>query len=205
MKKMTPLEDLSNELFFEIFDYLHALDIFMTFSTLNQRITLIRSSISLRIVVLSYHCHRQIKSPSSYLIDHTHQVVSISLEDSLRDFTSIISFFFIQHTLENLELCALYSSHWQICEEKKQYTSQTILKYQSSSLRSLDFVFYFNHSHLTTGVTLNWTLTSMTLTFYGLSYQLSIYCVLYVFHIYRALRRLRVFILIPANPNIQHA
>ncbi|CAF4845800.1 unnamed protein product [Rotaria sp. Silwood1] len=135
MKKMTPLEDLSNELFFEIFDYLHALDIFMAFSTLNQRITLIR----------------------------------------------------------------------QLCEEKKQYTSQTILIYQSSSLRSLDFVFYFYHSHLTTGVTLKWTLTPMTLTFYGLSYQVSIYCVLYVFHIYRALRRLRVFILILANPNIQHA
>ncbi|CAF4854073.1 unnamed protein product, partial [Rotaria sp. Silwood1] len=45
----------------------------------------------------------------------------------------------------------------------------------------------------------------MTLTFYGLPQQLSIYCVLYVFHIYRALRRLRVFILIPANSNIQHA
>ncbi|CAF5075761.1 unnamed protein product, partial [Rotaria sp. Silwood1] len=87
----------------------------------------------------------------------------------------------------------------------KQYTSQTIVTYQSSSLRSLDFIFYFNHSHLKTGVTLNWTLTSMTLTFYGLPHQLSIYCVLYVFHIYRALRRLRVFILIPANPNIQHA
>ncbi|CAF4879593.1 unnamed protein product [Rotaria sp. Silwood1] len=82
---------------------------------------------------------------------------------------------------------------------------QTILTYQPSSLRSLDFVFYFNHSHLTTGVTLNWILTSMTLTFYGLPQQLSIYCVLYVFHIYRALRRLRVFILIPANSNIQHA
>ncbi|CAF4097783.1 unnamed protein product, partial [Rotaria sp. Silwood1] len=44
----------------------------------------------------------------------------------------------------------------------------------------------------------------MTLTFYDLPHQLSIYCVLYVFHIYHALRRLRVFILIPANPNIQH-
>ncbi|CAF3657257.1 unnamed protein product [Rotaria sp. Silwood1] len=167
------------------------------------------------------------------LIDYTHQAVSISLEDSIRDFTSVISFFFIRHTFENLELCAIYSSHWsiqirtalqqlknliklrslrfivgnhrQICEEEKQHTSQTILTYQSSSLRSRDFVFYFNHSYLTTGVTLNWKLTSMTLTFYGLPHQLSIYCVLYVFHIYLALRRLRVFILIPANPNIQHA
>ncbi|CAF3013411.1 unnamed protein product [Rotaria sp. Silwood2] len=230
---MTRLEDLSNEIFFEICDYLHALDIFTAFSTLNQRITLIISSIPLRIVVSSYHCHRQIKFLSSYLIGHAHQVVSISLEDSIRDFTSVISFFFIRHTFENLELCALYSSHWSIqlrtaleqlknliklrslrfivanhtelCEKEKQYTSQTILAHQSSSLRSLDFVFCFNHSHLTTPVTLNWTLTSMTLTFYDLPCYLSIYCVLHVFHIYRALRRLRVFISIPISPNIQHA
>ncbi|CAF5159773.1 unnamed protein product, partial [Rotaria sp. Silwood1] len=203
MKKMTRLEDLSNELFFEIFGYLHGLDIFTAFSILNQRITLILSSISL---------------------------ISISLEDSILNFTSVISFFFIRHTFENLELCALHSSRWsiqirtalqqlknliklrslrlivanhtQLCEGEKPYTSQTILTYQSSSLRSLDFVFYFNHSHLTTGVTLNWILTSMTLTFYDLPHQLLIYYVLYVFHIYRALRRLRVFILIPANPNI---
>ncbi|CAF1643892.1 unnamed protein product [Rotaria sp. Silwood1] len=99
----------------------------------------------------------------------------------------------------------IVGNHRQICEEEKQYTSQTILTYQSSSLRSVDFVCYFNHSHLTTGATLNWTLTSMTLTVYGLPHQFSIYCVLYVFHIYRALRRLRVFILILANSNIQHA
>ncbi|CAF1511334.1 unnamed protein product, partial [Rotaria sp. Silwood1] len=95
-------------------------------------------------------------------------------------------------------------NHTQLCEEEKPYTSQTILTYQSSALRSLDFAFYFNHSYLITGVTLNWILISMTLTFYDLPHQLSIYCVLYVFHIYHALRRLRVFILIPANPNIQH-
>ncbi|CAF0820182.1 unnamed protein product [Rotaria sordida] len=233
MKKMTRLEDLSNEIFFEIFDYLHALDIFTAFSTLNQRITLILSSIPLHIVVSSSHCHRQIKFLSFYLINHAHQVVSISLEDSIRDFTSVISFFFIQHTFENLEHCSLYSSYWsiqsrtaleqlknliklrslrfivtnhmQLYEKEKQYISQTILTHQSFSLRSLDFVFYFNHSHLTTAVTLNWTLTSMSLTFYDLPRRLSIYCVLHVFHIYRALRRLRVLISIPTNPNIYHA
>ncbi|CAF1160065.1 unnamed protein product [Rotaria sp. Silwood1] len=96
MKKITRLEDLSNELFFEIFGYLHATDSFTAFSILNQRITLILSSISLRIVVSS------------------HQAVAISLEDFIRDFTSVISFFFIRYTFENLELCALYSSHWSI-------------------------------------------------------------------------------------------
>ncbi|CAF5101108.1 unnamed protein product [Rotaria sp. Silwood1] len=114
MKKITRLEDLFSELFFEIFDYLHALDVFTAFSTLNQRIILILSSIPLRIVVSSYHCHHQIKFLSSNLIDHTHQVVSVSLEDFVHDFTSVISFFFIRHTFENLELCALYSSHWSI-------------------------------------------------------------------------------------------
>ncbi|CAF3657273.1 unnamed protein product [Rotaria sp. Silwood1] len=134
---MTRLENLSNELFFEIFGYLHGLDIFTAFSILHQRITLILSSISLRIVVSS------------------HQAVSISLEDSILDFTSVISFFFIRHIFENLELCALYSSRWsiqirtalqqlknliklrslrfivanhtQLCEGEKQHTSQTIL------------------------------------------------------------------------------
>ncbi|CAF1281790.1 unnamed protein product [Rotaria sp. Silwood1] len=140
---MTRLEDLSNEIFFKIFDYLHTLDIFTAFSTLNQRITLILPSISLRTVVSSYHCHRQIKFLSSYIIDYTRQVVSICLEDFIRDFTSVISFFFIRHTFENLELCALYSSYWSIQirtalqQLQKSHSAKIASIYRSKSYANL--------------------------------------------------------------------
>ncbi|CAF3834434.1 unnamed protein product [Rotaria sordida] len=219
---MTRLENLSNELFFEIFDYLHALDIFMGFSSLNERISMILSSIPLRVVVSSYHCYRQLEILSSYLTDHAHQVISLSLQNYVRDFSSVISFFFTRHTFENLELCAFYSDHSSLrlqnviqqlqnlnklrsfrliaapciefCETERQYLSQTILTHKSSLLRSIDLSYYFNHSHITNAVTCNWILTSLTLTFYKLPGNLSIYCILSVLHTYRALRRLHLYI-----------
>ncbi len=53
MDIQTHLEDLSNEIFFEIFDYLNALDIFTSFTSLNRRISSILQSISLRIVIFT--------------------------------------------------------------------------------------------------------------------------------------------------------
>ncbi|CAF3622234.1 unnamed protein product, partial [Rotaria sp. Silwood2] len=49
MDTQTHLEDLSNEIFFEIFDYLHALDIFTAFASLNKRISSVLQLISLRV------------------------------------------------------------------------------------------------------------------------------------------------------------
>ncbi|CAF4470688.1 unnamed protein product, partial [Rotaria sp. Silwood2] len=88
---------------------------------------------------------------------------------------------------------------------EKQYLSKTILTHQSSALRSLELEYYCNHSHLATVVTLNWTLTSLTLTFYDLPQKSSIYCVLHVLRIYRVLQRLCIRISIPTRPDIQYA
>ncbi|CAF2753117.1 unnamed protein product [Rotaria sp. Silwood2] len=148
----------------------------MAFSSFNQRISSILSLIHLRIVVSSFHCRREMEIHSSYLIDHVNQVVSLSLEDSILDLSSVISFFFNRHTFVNLELCAFYTNHSSLRlqniiqqlksynklrsfrlilthyiefhKTEKQYLSETILTHQSSALRSLELEYYCNHSHL---------------------------------------------------------
>ncbi|CAF1292936.1 unnamed protein product [Rotaria sordida] len=77
MNSHTYIEDLSNEIFFEIFDYLHALDIFTGFNLLNKRISSILQIISLHIIISYDHCHCQIDFLSSHLNYHSQQVISI--------------------------------------------------------------------------------------------------------------------------------
>ena len=101
----THLEDLSNEIFFEIFDYLHALDIFTAFTSLNQRISSILQSIPLRIIISPNNCRRQIDFLSSHLTFHDHQVISIKTYDTIRDDSSIISLLFNRHNFINLQSC----------------------------------------------------------------------------------------------------
>jgi len=95
--------------------------------------------------------------------------------------------------------------HVEFYETQKQYLSQTILTHKSSALRSIELEFHCNHSHLTIAVTLNYTLTSLTLIFYDSPEVLFIYCFLPVLHTYRVLRRLCVFVSIPTSPHVQHA
>ena len=111
MNAVTQLEDLSNDIFFEIFEYLHALDLFMAFSSLNRRIASILSSTPLRVVISKLHCRYQMRFLSSQLIDHTDQVISISLQDRLRDCSSVIPFLFNQHTFINLRWCRFFHIH----------------------------------------------------------------------------------------------
>jgi hypothetical protein len=84
MNTHTHFEDLSNEIFFEIFDYLNELDIFISFTSLNKRISSILQSIPLRINITQENCLRQIKI-LSYLICYDHQVISITIFDKIRD------------------------------------------------------------------------------------------------------------------------
>ena len=106
---ITQLEHVSNDLFLDIFDYLHALDVLQAFSSLNGRISSILSSAQLRVIVSKLHCRYQIERLSSYLLHHDHQVISFSLQDQLRDYSSVISFFFDHHTFQNLRSCVFYS------------------------------------------------------------------------------------------------
>ena len=61
MKSRTQLEHLSNEIFFEIFDHLHALHIFTAFTSLNHRISAILHSIPLHVVISADHSRRQVE------------------------------------------------------------------------------------------------------------------------------------------------
>ncbi|CAF1366822.1 unnamed protein product, partial [Rotaria sordida] len=110
MDRYTHFEDLSNEIFFEIFDYLHALEIFTSFTSLNKRISSILQSIPLRIVVLYNHSRRQVDFISSHLTFHAHQVISIEVYDKIRDYTSIIDLLFNRHNFINLESCLLVAN-----------------------------------------------------------------------------------------------
>ncbi|CAF1176600.1 unnamed protein product [Rotaria sp. Silwood1] len=94
MDTHTHLEDLSNEIFFEIFDYLHALDIFTAFASLNKRILSILKSILLHVIILNSHYDREIQFLSSHLTFHGHQVISLKIHDTIRDRVPIISLLF---------------------------------------------------------------------------------------------------------------
>ncbi|CAF5024889.1 unnamed protein product [Rotaria sp. Silwood1] len=103
MDTPTHLEDLSNEIFFEIFDYLHAL------TSLNTRILSILQSIPLHVIILNSHFDREIYFLSSHLTFHAHQVVSLYIYDTIRDRSSSISLLFNQHQFTNLQSCIFMS------------------------------------------------------------------------------------------------
>ncbi|CAF3029356.1 unnamed protein product, partial [Rotaria sp. Silwood2] len=105
----THLEDLSNEIFFEIFEYLHALDILTSFTSLNQRISSILQSIPLRIIILHNYCRRQIDFLSYYLTFHAHQVISLEIHDIILDYSSVINLLFNRHNFINLQSCIFAS------------------------------------------------------------------------------------------------
>jgi len=164
MDTHTHLEDLSNEIFFEIFDYLHALDIFTAFNSLNKRILSILQSIPLRVIILNSHYSREIDFLSSHLTFHAHQVISLKSYDTIRDRSSIISLLFNRHHFINLQSCTFMSinpstelenvikqveslnrlvsffikqsNDDDINEKDKCDITRTILMHKSSSLRS---------------------------------------------------------------------
>ncbi|CAF1427415.1 unnamed protein product [Rotaria sordida] len=109
MDVYTHFEDLSNEILFEIFDYLHAFEIFTSFTLLNRRISSILQSIPFHIVILKKHCRRQIDFLSSHLTFHDHQVISIKTFDTIRDDSSIISLLFNRHNFINLKSCSFFT------------------------------------------------------------------------------------------------
>ena len=106
MNRSKRLEDLSNEIFLEIFDYFHALDLCISFTSLNQRITCILNTIPLRVVIGRSHSRRQIDLLSSYLQFEAHQVISLKISDRIFDHPSIISVLFHRHKFINLRFCS---------------------------------------------------------------------------------------------------
>ncbi len=220
MNKITQFEDLSNDLLLEIFDYFHALDLFMAFSSLNQRISSILFSTQLHIVISKLHCRYQMKFLSSHLTHHADQVISVSLEDQLRDYSSVISFFFNQHIFINLRSCKFYSispssrlnrvirqlkiltklelfqiilpRSMSLSDPLKRKLSKTILKHKLSNLHIVDLAIRYDYQYLTNTISINHSLTSLYMILHGTSTYCSIYGILPILHNYRALRQLRV-------------
>jgi len=100
MKRRTLFEDLLNEIFFEIFVYLHAVEIFTSFTSLNQRISSILQFIIIVVKLIFF---------SSCLTFHAHQVISLKTHDTIRDYSSTINLLFNRHNFINLESLTLIS------------------------------------------------------------------------------------------------
>jgi anti-anti-sigma regulatory factor len=111
MDRNTRLEALSIEIFSEIFDYLHALDIFTAFSSLNRRILSILQIIPLRVVISHNHLRYHVDYLSSHLISHAHQVISVDIYDTIHDDSSIVNLLFSQHKFINLQSCIFTLIH----------------------------------------------------------------------------------------------
>ncbi len=208
VNKITQFEHFSNDILLEIFDYLHALDLFMAFSSLNQRISSILFSTQLHVVLSKLHCQHQMKFLSSHLTHHAHQVISVSLEDQLRDYSSVISFIFNQHIFTNLRSCKFYHIHPSSNLQKsltklislrifhpktillshriKQDITKAILTHTSHTLRFIDLSFYYDYLNLVANIALNSTVTSLHMIFDGSVNTLSTYSFLPILNHYRA-------------------
>ncbi|CAF4224087.1 unnamed protein product [Rotaria sp. Silwood2] len=136
MDRYTHFEDLSNEIFFEIFDYLQALEIFTDFTSLNKRISSILQSIPLRIIVLYNHSRRQVDFISSHLTFHAHQVILTKIYYKICDYTSVIDLLFHRHNFTNLESCLLVANSLPTKVENVIKLIKTLNKLVSFSIRA---------------------------------------------------------------------
>ncbi|CAF4839764.1 unnamed protein product [Rotaria sp. Silwood2] len=113
--KITCIEHLSNEIFYEIFDYLDGCDIFDTFSNLNIRFKclILYSSLPIKI-------HRSISSNQiteyhyqKLIIPYRHRIISFHINDK-----SYMSFSFSLHMIDEsfsrLESLVLYKIQYDI-------------------------------------------------------------------------------------------
>jgi hypothetical protein len=222
MDNYTCFEDLSNEIFFEIFDYLNALDIFTSFTSLNRRISTILQFIPLRIVILSNHCRRQIDFLSSHLIFHAHQVISLLIYDTIRDDSFIISLLFNRHKFINLESCTfvsinssknlenvikqvenlnrLVSFSFQHPEAKALYENdkssfiRTMLMHKSTFLRSIALQFPYHYLDIFNYTSIPSNLLSLKLNISILSSMISVYSILFILRLCHRIRHLVILI-----------
>ena len=62
-------------------------------------------SIPFRVIISHNYCLHQIDFLSSYLTFHAHQVISLEIDDTIRDDSSVISLLFNRHNFINLQSC----------------------------------------------------------------------------------------------------
>jgi hypothetical protein len=114
-KSIGCIEDLSNELFYEIFDYLDGCELYEAFSNLNGRFKDILSCSSLRLKInLSFSLERQSEQRSiNIIVQNRYNILSLRLMNRSainRFFTSIV-FDSSFHRLESLVLKDISSNH----------------------------------------------------------------------------------------------
>ncbi|CAF1010310.1 unnamed protein product [Rotaria sp. Silwood1] len=222
MDTYTCLEDLSNEIFFEIFDYLHALDIFTAFASLNKRILSILQSIRLHVIILDSNYDREIKFLSSHLTYHADQVISLKCYDTIRDRSSIISLLFNRHHFVNLQSCIfmldnsstilanvirqveslntlvaffiIQPNYKKTNEKGKCDLTRPLSMNKSSSLRSVRRSYDYDQSDISTYNSIATNLTSLDLLLSGLTKTVSVYSILPIFRVCDRIRYLHVII-----------
>ena len=173
MQRVTRLEDCSNEIFMDILDHLHAIDTFRAFGSVNRRISSILHSINLHLVISYKTPPRPIQLLSSYLFSHSHQVISLSIDDDTPDRSSAIEFLFKRHRFDNLHSCSLRTPshlpglpvvlqqleswtelrHISVVQafdvlhegEKHRWSHSLLNRMRSSALRSLCLHYYYDH------------------------------------------------------------
>ncbi|CAF2797166.1 unnamed protein product [Rotaria sp. Silwood2] len=222
MDTHTHLEDLTNEIFFEIFDYLHALDIFTAFASLNKRVLSILKSISLHVIILNSHYDRELQFLSSHLTFHAHQVISLKIDDTIRDRSPIISLLFKRHHFINLQSCIFMSInsstlldnvikqvkslnrlvtfviiqpiYLDINEKYVCDITRTILMHKSSSLRSVMLHYNYDYLDISTYTSIASNLISLDLLISGSLNTVSVYSILPILRVCHRIRYLRVII-----------
>ena len=173
MNQLTKFENLSNEILIEIFDFFHAIDLFVAFGSLNKRISSILRSIHLCVIVTPKHNLWHIKFLSNNLNIHVNQVISLSINDDTEDRLSAIDFLFQRHRFKNVRSCifqisssfpqltnfieqlesmknlqSIYinQSHLLLSQLNKQHSSCSILgRVRSTALRSVALLHHYNH------------------------------------------------------------
>jgi hypothetical protein len=211
----THLEGLSNEIFFEIFDYLDAFEIFTGFTSLNQRISSILQSIPLRIIISDDYSRHQIDFLSSYLTFHAHQVISLQIHDTIRDYSSVISLLFNRHNFINLQSCIFLSINsptkfpnvlkqiqnlnrlvtfglivpcLNINEKDKSDLARIIFMHKSSSLRSVILQYCYDYFDISNYTSISSNIQSLNFRIHGT--HASIHSLLFIFRVCHGIRHL---------------
>ena len=109
MVKYSHLEDLPNEILFETFSYLHALDLFYAFDNLNRCISSILKEVRLQVYIGQTTSRRQVECLCEKLISHCDQVISMNISNELCDGTHITEYLFEEHNFINLGWCKFSS------------------------------------------------------------------------------------------------
>ena len=222
--RVTQLEHLSNEIFIDILDYLHATDIFSAFGSLNRRISSILHSIQLQVEITHEDCFRHVKLLSSYLWNHSHQVISLWIDDETPDRSSAIDFLFKRHRFINLRSCVLRTpgtlstlpivldqlerltklqrisitqsaSLWYRIE-KQSWSRSILTRMRSSELYSVSLGYSYNHGPMLNMVNpITSNLTHLDITLYGPLQHVSIYSTFLVLRACPRLQYLRLIII----------